>query len=114
MIIVLTIIHVIVCLVLIGVVLLQSGQSADIAGAFGGAGSQTAFGTRGGATLLSKVTTVCAVIFMCTSLMLSMLYSRRMGIGGNGSVLQTEKPSQQPTPPAKTPATPLPVQQQPR
>ena len=66
--IILTIIHVIVCFFLIVVVLLQSGKAADLAGAFGGMGSQTAFGPRGSATLLSKATTLAAAIFMVTSL----------------------------------------------
>lgn len=65
---ILTIIHIIVCFVLILAVLLQSGKSADLAGAFGGGGSQTVFGPRGAANILSKMTTVCAVLFMVTSL----------------------------------------------
>lgn len=77
--------HVMVCLFLIIVVLLQSGQSGDIAAAFGGMGSQTAFGPRGAATVLTKATTWCAVIFMLTSITLSVLASRQ---GGPGSVLQ--------------------------
>jgi len=72
----LTILHVIVCIFLIIVVLLQSGKAADLAGAFGGMGSQTAFGPRGSATLLSKATTVSAIVFMVTSLSLSMLATR--------------------------------------
>src|SRR5271166_4902641 len=79
--IVLTIIHVLVCLFLIIVVLLQSGKAADLAGAFGGMGSQTAFGPRGSATLLSKATTVSAVVFMVTSLSLSILATRNAGLG---------------------------------
>lgn len=63
-----TILHVIVCLILIIAVLLQSGKSADLAGAFGGGGSQSVFGPRGATSLLSKVTTASAVIFMLTSL----------------------------------------------
>jgi len=63
-----TIIHVIVCLILIVAVLLQSGKSADLAGAFGGGGSQSVFGPRGATSLLSKVTTASAVIFMLTSM----------------------------------------------
>jgi len=60
----LTIIHVIVCFFLVVVVLLQSGKAADLAGAFGGMGSQTAFGPRGSATVLSKATTIAAAVFM--------------------------------------------------
>ena len=66
----------IVCLFLIIVVLLQSGKSADIAAAFGGMGSQTAFGPRGAATVLSKATTWSAIIFMLTSITLSIFASR--------------------------------------
>jgi preprotein translocase subunit SecG len=71
-----TVIHVIVCVTLIIVVLLQHGKSADIAATFGGAGSQTAFGPRGTATLLSKVTTVAAVVFMLTSISLTIFATR--------------------------------------
>jgi preprotein translocase subunit SecG len=77
----LLIVHVIVCLFLIVVVLLQSGKAADLAGAFGGMGSQTAFGPRGSATLLSKATTISAVLFMVTSLSLSILATRNSGLG---------------------------------
>ena len=79
MLILLTIVHVIVCIFLIIVVLLQSGKAADLAGAFGGMGSQTAFGPRGSATLLSKATTVSAIVFMITSLSLSILATRGAG-----------------------------------
>jgi preprotein translocase subunit SecG len=94
-------VHVIVCIFLIIVVLLQSGKAADLAGAFGGMGSQTAFGPRGSATLLSKATTVSAVLFMFTSLSLSILATRNAGLGT--SVLDTS-PSQGATVPAKTSA----------
>jgi preprotein translocase subunit SecG len=97
-----TIIHVFVCLFLIIVVLLQSGQSGDIAAAFGGMGSQTAFGPRGAATVLTRVTTWCAVIFMLTSITLSVISARR---NGPASVLQNEKSSQTQGQPAK-PAQP--------
>jgi preprotein translocase subunit SecG len=73
-------IHVVVCIFLIIVVLLQSGKAADLAGAFGGMGSQTAFGPRGSATLLSKATTISAVLFMITSLSLSILATRNAGL----------------------------------
>jgi preprotein translocase subunit SecG len=98
--IVLTLIHVIVCLFLIVVVLLQSGKAADLAGAFGGMGSQTAFGPRGSATLLSKATTLAAAIFMITSLTLAIMATR--GAASSGSILERQKA------PAKTstPATP--------
>lgn len=75
----LTILHVFVCLFLIVVVLLQSGKAADLAGAFGGAGSQTAFGPRGSATLLSKATTISAIVFMVTSMALSVVATRSQG-----------------------------------
>jgi len=68
-----TIVHVLVCLFLILVVLAQQGKGQDLASAFGGAGSQTAFGARGTATLLSKITAGAAAIFMITSLTLSFL-----------------------------------------
>lgn len=72
-------IHVFVCLFLIFVVLLQSAQAADLAGAFGGGGSQTALGMRGATTLLQKATTVAAVVFMLTSLALGMGGRRQQG-----------------------------------
>ena len=85
----LTIVHVVVCLFLIIVILLQSGKAADLAGAFGGMGSQTAFGPRGSATLLSKATTISTVVFMLTSISLSILATRSAGIGsGSGTALE--------------------------
>jgi preprotein translocase subunit SecG len=69
-------VHLIVCLFLIGVILLQQGRSADLAGAFGGQGSQTAFGPRAAANLLTRLTTWAAAIFMVTSLSLTILYMR--------------------------------------
>ena len=83
----LTAIHVLVCLFLIIVVLLQSGKAADLAGAFGAMGSQTASGPRGAATVLTKATTVAAVVFMATSLMLS-IFATRSGGGSASTVLQ--------------------------
>src|ERR1039457_2103153 len=68
---VLVTLHILVCFVLVVVIMLQSGNAADLAGAFGGAGSQTAFGPRGAATFLSRATTRCAIVFMMTSLTLS-------------------------------------------
>ncbi len=71
-----TLIHIIVCFFIIIVVLLQHGKSADIAATFGGMGSQTAFGPRGTATALSRLTTWCAIIFMLTSILLTIYASR--------------------------------------
>src|SRR6266568_3356343 len=94
------------CLVLIVVVLLQSGKAADLAGAFGGAGSQTAFGPRGAANVLSKATTWCAVMFMLCAMALVLRSDKAVEQGG--SVLQkVSQPAPKPTaPPASTPATP--------
>ncbi len=97
----LTIIHVIVCSFLVIVVLLQSGKAADLAGAFGGMGSQTAFGPRGSATVLTKATTIAAALFMITSLSLSVMATRVGATGGGKSVLDKVK-----APAAATPATP--------
>jgi preprotein translocase subunit SecG len=89
----LTTIHVIVCLFLIIVVLLQSGKAADLAGAFGGMGSQTVFGPRGSATVLSKATTIAAALFMVTSLTLSIMATRS---GGAVPAIFDRKPVAQP------------------
>jgi preprotein translocase subunit SecG len=99
MVILLTVIHVLVCLFLVIVVLLQSGQSGDIAAAFGGMGSQTAFGPRGAATVLTKATTWCAVIFMITSIALSVLATRKGS--ASGSVLENVKSPTSNSQPAK-------------
>jgi preprotein translocase subunit SecG len=103
-----TIVHVIVCLFLIIVVLLQSGTSGDIAAAFGGQGSQTAFGPRAGATLLTKATAWATVIFIVTSMTLTIYESRKPA---GGSVLEKVKPAatqpaSQPTPAPTQPAAP--------
>jgi len=106
----LTVIHVLVCLFLIIVVLLQSGRGADVAAAFGGMGSQTAFGPRGSATVLTRATTWSAILFMITSITLSIIASRR---SAGSSVLGNIKPSQTKSQPASSapkpespPATP--------
>ena len=97
----LTAVHIAVCLVLIVVVLLQTGKRADLAGAFGGGGSQTAFGARGAATFLSKATTGAAILFMLTSLTLAILSSRGRT---SGTVLDSV-----PAPASSAPA-PVPTQ----
>ena len=112
--------HILACLFLIGVVLLQQGKSQDLASAFGGGGTQTAFGPRGSANVLSRATTILAGLFMVTSLSLSMVRPR------SGTILDTVKtpaaspaparsggPAPATTPPAQsaapTPATPAPA-----
>ena len=84
------VVHVLVCLFLVGVVLLQQGRSADLAGAFGGQGSQTAFGPRAAANVLTRLTTWSAILFMVTSISLTVLYQRS---SGSHSVLQGVKPA---------------------
>jgi preprotein translocase subunit SecG len=92
------------CLVLIIVVLLQSGKAADLAGAFGGAGSQTAFGPRGAANVLSKATTWCAVMFMLCAF--AMVLRTDKAVGQGSSILErVSKPAPKPAP-ATTPVTP--------
>lgn len=81
---------VVVCLFLIGVVLLQQGKSADLASAFGGQGTQTAFGPRGTANLFTRLTTWAAVLFMLLAIVLTVLFSR----AGNQSVLSGTKSTQ--------------------
>lgn len=99
----LMIVHVLVCIFLIIVVLLQSGKAADLAGAFGGMGSQTAFGPRGSATLLSKATTISAVLFMVTSLSLSIMATRNAGLGA--TVLDSAPAKSAPVKPLQRPNT---------
>jgi preprotein translocase subunit SecG len=107
------------CMVLIIVVLLQSGKAADLAGAFGGAGSQTAFGPRGAANVLSKATTWCAVMFMLCAMALVLRTDRAVEQGG--SVLQKVSQPAKPAPKSPAPmpgsnpqpATPAPATQQP-
>ena len=94
----LVVLHVIVSLFLIGVVLLQTGKSADLAGAFGGQGSQTAFGPRGAANLLTKLTTYSAIIFMLTAISLTIVLSHTSG--SDRSVLSGQ-PSSDTTPAKK-------------
>ena len=104
------VVHILVCFFLIVVVLLQSGKSGDIAAAFGGMGSQTAFGPRGAATALSKATTWSAVLFMVTSITLSIFAVRRTSNpAASGSVLSGVKPNttnSQPAAPAPQPSSP--------
>ena len=73
-------VHIVACLFLIAVVLLQQGKGQDLASAFGGGGTQTAFGPRGSATVLSRATTILAGLFMVTSLALSLIRPNRSGV----------------------------------
>ena len=101
------------CLVLMVVVLLQSGKAADLAGAFGGAGSQTAFGPRGAATVLSQATTWCAIMFMVCAFAMVVRVDKAVE-QGSGSVLQEvsrpakKAPATTPTPQTPAPQTPRP------
>jgi preprotein translocase subunit SecG len=104
----LTTFHVLLCVVIVLIILMQSGSAADLAGAFGGAGSQTAFGPRSAATFLTKATVWCATMFMATSLVISL---RQTGATtGVGSILsKTALPSSSQSAPAPKPTTQLPV-----
>jgi len=107
---VLVTLHVLICLVLIAVILLQSGEAADLAGAFGGSGSQTAFGPRGAATFLSRATTWCAVMFMFTSMVLTVHVDTTTAGSGHSVLEQFSKPtSTKPAAPGQ-PVAPLPAQ----
>src|SRR5881398_3980553 len=93
------------CLALIIVVLLQSGKAADLAGAFGGAGSQTAFGPRGAATVLSQATTWCAIMFMVCAMALVLRVDRAVNTGGSAIYNTTKPAATKPVTPAPAPAT---------
>lgn len=101
------IVHVLVCLVIIGLVLLQAGKGADIGSAFGGTGSQAVFGSMGTPTVLGKATSVVAIMFMITSFALSMMAHKR-----TSSIMPATAPAAAPAPatpaapPAPTPAAP--------
>jgi preprotein translocase subunit SecG len=97
--------HILSCLFLIGVVLLQQGKGQDLASAFGGGGTQTAFGPRGSANVLSRATTVLAGMFMVTSLGLSVLKMRQSSILDKVPAT-TSAPA--PAPSASAPAVSLP------
>jgi preprotein translocase subunit SecG len=110
--------HIVASLVLILVVLLQSGKAGDLAATFGSTGSQTAFGARGAASVLTRATTVAAVVFMATSLTLAILFTK----GSSGTVLEgialpeevpVELPIDPATVPAEQPATEEPASEQP-
>lgn len=104
----LIVLHVLVCFVIIGLVLLQAGKGADIGSAFGGAGSQAVFGSMGTPTLLGKATTLVAVVFMVTSFSLALMAQKR----GGGTIMPATGPApaaQPPAPAAPPPAMPAPA-----
>jgi preprotein translocase subunit SecG len=103
---VLVTLHIVICGLLIMVIMLQSGEAADLAGAFGGAGSQTAFGPRGAATFLSKATTWCAIMFMLTSMALTMHQNSTSASTGSSVLQQFSKTSKQPAPAVPAPTAP--------
>src|ERR1700688_1160243 len=98
--------HVLICGLLIVVIMLQSGEAADLAGAFGGAGSQTAFGPRGAATFLSKATTWCAIMFMLTSMALTMHQNSAVASVGSSVLQQFSKTSKPAVPAGPAPTAP--------
>ena len=79
-------IHILVCVLLIPVILLQSGKGGGVSAAFGGGGSQTVFGTRGASTFLTRMTTGAAIVFMCTSLGLAWYSSKSKSVVGDAPV----------------------------
>jgi len=99
--IVLTVIHVLACFGIIGIVLLQSGKGADIGSAFGGAGSQAVFGSMGTPTLLGKITTGIAIVFTLTSFSLALLGGERAS-----SVVREAPPVSAPAAPTPGPVAP--------
>ncbi len=110
------ILHLLAGSVLILVVLLQSGKAGDLASAFGGAGTQTAFGSRSATTLLTKATGVAAILFMCTSLGLSVMSTAREGTIMEDVPVSTEQsaqPAPAPVPPAEAQTEQPPAQPQP-
>lgn len=105
------IIYILDCLLLIGIILLQPGEGGDLAAAFGGASSQTAFGARGSATFLQKLTTGLAVLFMVLSIVLVMVSNTKKSNLMERSLPAAAMP--QPAAPASPKPTPAPTQQSP-
>ncbi|HNV02807.1 MAG TPA: preprotein translocase subunit SecG [Vicinamibacterales bacterium] len=99
---VLIVLYVMVCLLLLTVILLQQGRAGDIASAFGGSSSQTVFGARSGATMLTRATTVLAVLFMVGSLGLAIAFQK----GPSSVVSGVKLPSAPTAPAAPAPSTP--------
>jgi preprotein translocase subunit SecG len=102
------VLHIVACLFLIGVVLLQQGKGQDLASAFGGGGTQTAFGPRGSANVLSRATTILAGAFMITSLALTVLKPTASSILDQVPT-PAASPSQGPAAGSPSPVEPTPV-----
>ncbi len=103
------VIHVLVCLIIIGMVLLQAGKGADIGSAFGGSGSQAVFGSMGTPTVLGKITSAVAIVFLVTSFSLAVLSHHR-----STTIMPASAPSETSTPATpSTPAAPAPAQEKP-
>ena len=96
---VITVLYVVVCFMLMLVILLQQGKGGDIANAFGGGGSQAAFGARAGATVLSRATAIGAVLFIVGALILGILGQRGPSsvVGGRAPQAAPQTPTQAPT-----------------
>ena len=115
----LIIFHLLAAMILILVIMLQSGKAGDLSSAFGGATSQTAFGARSATTVLTKITTICAVIFVSTSLGLAIIYSQdnstsvMQDSGAPATVDTQETTVPEEIPPATTPAESPSTDQQP-
>ena len=105
----LVVLYVIVCLVLSLVILLQQGRGGDIASAFGGSSSQAAFGARSGATLLTKATSIAAVLFMLFALTLSVLGQRGTSSVVSGTPAPAPAATTKPAPVTPAPTTPAPA-----
>jgi len=97
----LLIVHISVCLALIGIVLIQGGKGSEMGAAFGGS-SQTLFGSRGAATFLGKATTVVAVVFMITSLLLALVSVKKSTVGTSG-IMEQVPVEEKAVPDQKTP-----------
>lgn len=105
------VVHVIVCIALILIILLQTGKGADIGAVFGGGSSQTVFGSTGAATFLSKVTIIAAVIFMVTSIVLTYFSGRVIAVEEHSIMTEQAAPVAGPISPGPSETNPAPAEQ---
>jgi len=104
-----TVLYVIVCMLLLVVVLMQQGKGGGMAAAFGGSGSENAFGARAGASVLTRATTILGALFMIGAMTLAI-----MGQNDTGSLLSgVEGPGDQPAAPVSLPLETDPTQETP-